>query len=93
MKKMLPVLFLTLFLSSCTGLMDAIGGDPLEDVRMSRHDAAAAAAAIAAANATTDLDGDTDVNGWEEWYSWIRTLVQTAKAEAAKKDKAPEVPK
>lgn len=90
MMKTLLVFFLTFSLSSCDTLMDAIGGDPLEDVRMSRHDAAAAAAAITAANATTDLDGDTDVNGWEEWYSWIRTLVQTAKAEAAKKEEVPK---
>lgn len=90
MMKTLLVFFLTFSLSSCTALMDAIGGDPLEDVRMSRHDAAAMQAGLAAANATTDLDGDTDVNGWEEWYSWIRTLVQTAKAEAAKKEEVPK---
>lgn len=84
--KYLITILLLLPLYSCE-LMESFG-DPLEDVRMSRHDAAAAEKAIAAANATTDLDGDTDINGWEEWYSWIRTLVQTAKAEAAKEETA-----
>lgn len=74
-------------LSSCEAVMEVIGNDPLEDVRMSRHDAAAMAAGLAAANATPDLDGDADINGWKEWYAWIKTLVQTAKAAAAEAEK------
>lgn len=80
-------------LSSCAGFLDVIGGDPLEDVKLPRTDADTVAKALIAANETPDLDLDGNINGWAEWYAWMRALVQAYQALDAEKEETPEVPK
>jgi hypothetical protein len=86
MKRISLIILALLFaagLSGCGALSERLSlFDPLAKVKMSRDNtnAEAAAAAWIAANGTPDLDSDGTINGWQEWFAWVRMALQTYEA-------------